>query len=216
LAYPPGERVLDPGRVAGVRSIYSGYVQFAAASTDLVLALPAARRNANAELLTSEDAGLRWTIRPVPTWDQNTCGLLGALALTAQGPRTFWLLCLGGAAAGSSAKGLLRSTNGGVTWNTISAATSPIKRPAPGAIPLEEPIALAAGSQKRLWLSLTNGLAESTDGGRRWVNVPRALDPGGVIDTFDSEHAWLLAPGAGLWRTTDGLNWRPDGPLNTG
>lgn len=86
-------------------------------------------------------------------------------------------------------------------------------------MPLAEPSALAAGSPTRLWLSLTNGLAESNDSGRQWTDVPHAFDPGGwstVIDVFDPEHAWVLAPGTGLWRTTDGLLWHADGPLNTG
>jgi hypothetical protein len=97
--------------------------------------------------------------------------------------------------------------------------TSLTRVPQPGSIPLAEPGALAAGSPKRLWLSLTNGLAESNDGGRRWTNVPRAFDPAGwgtVIDAATANDAWILAPGAGMWRTTDGLDWHPIRPLNDG
>jgi photosystem II stability/assembly factor-like uncharacterized protein len=192
-------------------------VRFAATSDDVMLALSEASARPSGELLSSHDAGLHWTKRRAPTWDHNKCD--NGAGLTAQAPHTFWLLCLGGAAAGSSTKGLMRSTNGGGTWRTVSAVTSLTQRPRGGSIPLEEPSALAAGSQTRVWLSLTNGLAESNDGGQRWMGVPRAFDPGGwstVIDVFDADHAWVLASGAGLWRTTDGLHWRADGSLNTG
>lgn len=192
-------------------------VHFAVASDEVMLALTEASARPSGELLSSQDGGEHWRTRRAPTWDHNGCD--NSAALAAQAPHTFWLLCLGGAAAGSSTKGLLRSIDGGGTWTTVSAVTSLTQRPLAGAIPLEAPSALAAGSQRRLWLSLTNGLAESNDGGRRWMGVPRAFDPGGwstVIDVFDADHAWVLASGAGLWRTTDGVHWRAIGPLNTG
>lgn len=37
-----------------------------------------------------------------------------------------------------------------------------------------------------------------------------------MIDVFDAERAWVLASGAGLWRTSDGVKWRADRPLNAG
>jgi photosystem II stability/assembly factor-like uncharacterized protein len=191
-------------------------VHFAIASDEVMLALTEASARPSGELLSSQDGGQHWTKRRAPTWDHSRCD--NGAELAAQAPHTFWLLCLGGAAAGSSTKGLLRSTDAGGTWTTVSAVTSLTRPPRAGAIPLAEPSALAAGSQTRLWLSLTNGLAESNDGGRRWMGVPRAFDPGGwstVIDVFDADHAWALASGAGLWRTTDGLHWRAIGPLNT-
>jgi hypothetical protein len=92
-----------------------------------------------------------------------------------------------------------------------------VARPGSGSIPLQEPSALAAGSDGRLWLSLTNGLAESDDGGHRWT-YPRIVNPYGwetMLNVLDANHAWLLAPGAGLWRTTDGLHWRAISSLNT-
>ena len=87
----------------------------------------------------------------------------------------------------------------------------------PDSIPAEEPSALATGSRTRLWMSLTNGLAESNDGGRRWT-FARIINPEGwstTLDVLDADHAWLLAAGAGLWRTTDGIHWHTIGPLNT-
>ena len=94
---------------------------------------------------------VRWTRQRAPTWDENKCD--NNAALTAHAPRTFWLLCLGGAAAGNSTKGLLRSTDAGRRWTTVSAARSLVARPAPGSITLEEPSALAAAwaGLRRTW-----------------------------------------------------------------
>jgi hypothetical protein len=42
----------------------------------------------------------------------------------------------------------------------------------------------------------------------------RDPDPQGAPGQFDvlsGTLAWMLAPGAGLWQTTDGITWHPDG-----
>jgi hypothetical protein len=187
-----------------------------ASDQSILLDLLPATRSATGELAISTDAGSTWRTRPDPTWDGHPC--MSAGDLTAAPPRTFWLLCLGGAAAGSSTKALLQSTNSGSTWRVVSAVTSLTERPSPGSIPLAEPGALAAGSAHRVWLSTTNGLVESDDGGGTWTEVSSAFDPGGwptVISILDARHAWILAPGAGLWSTTDGTHWKPAGPLHT-
>jgi hypothetical protein len=170
------------------------------------------------ELFTSRRAGPPWTMRPDPSWDHNTCDDGSQDILVAGPPHSFWLLCIANGAAGSSTKGLLQSTNAGLTWRAISAGPSLIKRPRPGSLPLEDPSELAVGSPTRLWLSLTNDLAESNDGGHHWTSVSGVVNTNGyatVLDVLSPSHAWLLAPGAGLWRTTDGLHWDPVGPLNT-
>lgn len=91
----------------------------------------------------------------------------------------------------------------------ISQVTSLTAPPRPGAITLQEPGAMAAGSPKRLWLAALNNLYESGDGGARWSRVP-GPDPQGSPASFDvlsPTRAWLLAAGQGLWRTTDGRHW---------
>jgi hypothetical protein len=212
-AHSPHDRWTRVG-LPRVTAIDPSLVLFAATGTNMIVgALPVGPRPVT-ELLTSRDAGRRWTTQRAPTWAHNPCNI--DAALTAHRPSTFWLLCLGDAAAGSSTKGLLRSTNAGRTWITVSAATSLTQFPPPGSVPLEEPSALAAGSRTRLWLSLTNGLAESSDGGRRWTNGG-IINPGGwptILDPVDASQAWMLAPGAGLWRTIDGLHWHAVGPQN--
>ena len=188
-----------------------------ASDRNIVIDLQNTRTRARGEMAISTSSGRNWRTRLDPVWDGRPC--TGAGDLTAAAPSTFWLLCLGGAAAGSSTKALLESSNSGRTWRTISAVTSLVRRPPRGSLPLAEPSALAAGSTGRVWLATTNGLTESHDGGRTWNNVPAASDPGGwptVFSVLDAKHAWLLAPGAGLWMTTDGEHWQPTGRLNTG
>jgi photosystem II stability/assembly factor-like uncharacterized protein len=187
-----------------------------ASGQSMLLDLLPATRSVTGEMAISTNGGSTWRTRPDPTWDGHSC--MSAGDLTAAPPRTFWLLCLGGAAAGSSTKALLRSTNSGGTWSAVSAVTSLTRKPPSDSIPLAEPSALAAGSAQRVWLSTTNWLAESDNAGRTWADVSSAFDPGGwptVISVLDATHAWLLAPGAGLWSTTDGAHWKPTGPLHT-
>lgn len=163
------------------------------------------------ELLFTLDGGRRWSPERDPTWDRFPCPATAAFAAAA--PRMWWLLCLGGAAAGSSTKGLLRSTDNGRTWTTVSQVTS-LLTPQPlnsTSISREEPDALAAGSSTRLWLAYENSMGESADGGVTWTGVPD-INPEGVAASFDvlsSTHAWLAVPGEGLWRTTDGSHWTP-------
>jgi photosystem II stability/assembly factor-like uncharacterized protein len=149
--------------------------------------------------------GNRVTERSDPVWMGQPCSPAG---LAAAG-RSWWLLCLGGAAAGSSEKALFRTTDRGKSWTVVSELTSLTAPPPPGAITPQEPDALAAGSPTRLWLAAENNLYESGDGGARWSRAP-GPDPQGSPASFDvlsPTHVWLLAAGQGLWRTTDGRHW---------
>jgi hypothetical protein len=157
------------------------------------------------DLVIVPGGGPRFTERADPGWMGQPCRAAG---LAAAG-RSWWLLCLGGAAAGSSEKALLRTTDGGRTWNVASQVTSLTARPQPGAITRQEPDAIAAGSPRRLWLAALNGLYESGDGGTQWSWVP-GPNPQGYPASFDvlsPTRAWLLAAGQGLWRTTDGRHF---------
>lgn len=186
-----------------------------ASGQNIILDLLTTGRHGRGEMAISTNGGSSWRTRPDPIWDRRPCPGVGDL--TAAPPSTFWLLCLGGAAAGSSTKALLESTNAGGTWSTVSAITSLVREPPSGSLPLAEPSALAAGSTQRVWLATTNGLAESDDGGRTWSDVPSAYEPAGwprTISVLNARHAWLLAAGAGLWSTTDGEHWKPTGPLH--
>lgn len=161
-------------------------------------------------LVVVSDRGQRFAERPDPTWMGRPC----QPAALAAARSSWWLLCLGGAGAGSSEKALFRTTDGGRRWTVVSQVTSLTAPPPPGVITLEEPDAIAAGSRARLWLAAQNNLYESGDSGARWERVP-GPDPQGypAFDVLSPTHAWLLAAGQGLWRTTDGRHWIALGPV---
>jgi photosystem II stability/assembly factor-like uncharacterized protein len=159
-------------------------------------------------LVSTGDAGRTWTVRAAPAGPSRLCTADSGFTTAAS---AWWLLCTGGAAAGSSTKALLRSTDGGRAWTTLSAVTSLDASPRPGSLATGDVQAIAAGSPAVLWLATISGVEQSTDAGVRWRPV-RGIDPQGALATFDLRSAtlaWLLAPGAGLWRTTDGTRWQP-------
>jgi len=168
-------------------------------------------------LASTVDGGARWTVRAAPAGPQNMChGDGDSRLLTAAGLRDWWLLCTGGAAAGSSAKALTRSVDAGQTW-TVAASVPNLAAPArPGSLARQDAVAIAAGSPEMLWLATPNTVTGSTDGGVTWSQS--LFNPQGTFGQFDvqfSTHAWLLAPDAGLWHTTDGTTWRPVGGTAT-
>jgi photosystem II stability/assembly factor-like uncharacterized protein len=166
------------------------------------------------ELLRSDDLGGRWHARPV-SWHGQPCD---SGSLVSAPPITAWLLCNTGAIGGSgnSDKILLGTTDGGKTWRTVSSVTL-TDPPRPGQLQRAEPVALAAGSPNRLWLTGDNDLTVSSDGGRRWGQVP-GVNPQQAPTTFDvldASHAWMLGLDSSLWRTTDGVSWHRVGPVHT-
>ena len=184
---------------------------------DILVGFTTVGRTSHGELLSSTEHGAHWRAREAPSWDHRRCNAGAGAMLAAAGPHSFWMLCLGNGAAGSSTKGLLRSTNAGATWTLLSAVRSLTRRQAPAGLPTSEPSSLQAGSSSRLWLSLTNGLSESTDAGRTWRTVRSAFDKGGqpsAISVLGPTHAWLLAASTGIWRTTNGRSWRKVGRLH--
>jgi photosystem II stability/assembly factor-like uncharacterized protein len=162
-------------------------------------------------LVVVSDRGQRFAERPDPTWMRQPC-LPAGLAAAGKG---WWLLCLGGAGAGSSEKALLHTTDGGRTWTIASQVTSLSAPPQPGAITREEPDALVAATPTRLWLAALNNLFVSDDAGARWSRIPGPNPQGypAAFDVLSPTHAWLLAAGQGLWRTTDGRHWIALGPV---
>jgi photosystem II stability/assembly factor-like uncharacterized protein len=163
--------------------------------------------NTSDEILTSADGGLNWRAVADPSWMGRPCQVAD---LASAGREGWWLICLGGAAAGSSTKALLHTTDAGRTWRIASQVKSLTEPWRPGSLGTGEPNAMAAGSPSRLWLCFQNSVAESDDAGRSWTGVP-GVNPQGnpaAFDVLSPTHAWLLATGQGLWRTTDGRRWR--------
>jgi hypothetical protein len=183
-------------------------------------------------LAGTADGGTHWSTRPLPAgwsrlcepdatgWLEPDADFIGSLVTA--GPDDWWLLCTGGATAGSYAEAaLFRSTDGGRTWTVVSAFASPSGAARPGALPAGDGMTIAAASPDLLWIATFNALSVSTDGGACWSMIPvNPLGASGQFDVLPGTAAWLLAPGAGLWQTTSGTTWRelgsPPPPGNGG
>jgi len=134
------------------------------------------------------------------------------VAVVATGRQQAWTLCVGGTAAGSSAKSLTRSTDGGLTWHVV-AEDRTLMANATHPVPTEDGAVLAVPSPYSLWFAGVNSLWGSSDGGRSWSRYAH-VDAGGagafaVFWFLASADGWLLLPGSGLWHTRDGRHWRP-------
>ncbi|HXL93848.1 MAG TPA: hypothetical protein VN969_33360 [Streptosporangiaceae bacterium] len=168
------------------------------------------------ELISSTDGGARWTSRSVPAAPDGICRHPG-LVLTATAPGELWVLCEDGQGMQKATQVLLRTGNDGRTWQVMSQILGPSSRP--GALPFEGPTAIAAFSPALLWIVGLNYIAYSTDAGRTW-SVLTTINPAEsypvTLDVQSPARAWLLAPGAGMWRTTDGLHWVQLGPYFPG
>ena len=162
-------------------------------------------------LASTTDGGARWTVRAAPAGPENMCHG-GSPLFTAAAPGNWWLLCTGGAAAGSSTKALMHSVDAGQIWTVAASVPSLVAPVRPGSLSRQDAVAIAAGSAEVLWLATPNTLAESTDGGVTWkqtlVNLQGTF---GQFDVLSSTHAWMLAPDAGLWQTADGTTWHSVG-----
>lgn len=190
-----------PAQVVGVQlAVLSGY----AAVVVMTGPQPA--------LLDTTDGGAHWSARTAPDGPPFRCGFGLAGSFTAAGLDDWWLLCPGGAAAGSSTKALWRSRDAGRTWTLVSAITSLGGPRQAGALPYQDGAVIAAAAPDRLWIVTPNTMSVSTDGGAFWsmilVNAQGAI---GQFDVLSGTVAWLLGPGTGLWQTTNGITWHPIG-----
>jgi photosystem II stability/assembly factor-like uncharacterized protein len=153
------------------------------------------------------DGGAHWTA-------VHACGSLdfSPVTLVATRARDFLVMCLGGAAAGSVLKALSRSTDGGRTWDPVAIDRGLGLPAADNPIPTAEGVILAVTSATRLWMMDVNMFYGSLDGGKRWFKVPRiGSDGAGSFASFSfisAADGWVLAPGSGLWRTTDESTWQ--------
>jgi photosystem II stability/assembly factor-like uncharacterized protein len=180
-----------------------------------------------ATLAFTPDGGSSWSTRAVPCADPFDLGAEIALSSTDD----LWLICGGQASAGSQAKALYRSSNGGLTWSLVAqtAAFAGASAPSPGVglLPLEGYVAPFSIGHKNLnvlsaslaWLFPTRGnVITTTDGGSSWNAVPGLEEenfgagaPGNLTFTSSTD-GWVAELGVGLWHTTDGTTWLPLGP----
>ena len=109
-----------------------------------------------------------------------------------------------------SVKTIERSGDGGRTW-TIVAADRSLSGTPPSPVPSPDGNVFAVPSVTTMWMATVNSLYGSRDGGKRWfwVHGP-SFDGNGAFASFSfvsAKDGWLLTPGSGLWRTTDGRTW---------
>jgi photosystem II stability/assembly factor-like uncharacterized protein len=156
--------------------------------------------------IITTDGGVRWS-------SVRTCAPSGfvAVSFATTGPRGLWAVCLGGGSMSSSLKSLVHSDDGGRTWSVVAVDRN-LKLGTPLPVPAEAGEILAVAEPGHLWMATVNLVFGSLDGGKKWFVVPGVgSDGGGTFASFSfvsGTHGWLLEPGRGLWRTTDGRTWR--------
>jgi len=175
-------------------------------------------------LVYTADAGRTWVGRADPC----PAAFGAGQQLAGSGTLDLWLVCGAEANAGSQAKELYRSEDGGRTWSLASAADAPVlsdgvSATAGAGLPLRGYVspyalghdALAVLTPTQAWLFPDrSGVFATTDGGGSWSEVASLVGAGFVGDGsgnvvfVDARHGWVCEAGTGLWRTTDGLHWQ--------
>ncbi len=170
------------------------------------------------------DAGHTWTARPDPCPSFFDFGE----QIAASGTNDLWVVCASQASAGSQAKALYRSSDGGAHWRLVASADAPVLSggrvlAAGGGLPVGGYVTpyslghenLAVLTPTTAWLFPDRSVVfETTDGGKTWgvvADLAKAgLEDGGSgnVVFVDATHGWVCEPGTALWRTTDGRNWQ--------
>lgn len=152
-------------------------------------------------LVRTADGGATWQALPDPCGPGTQFDPLASLDGS-----TVWMACGGEPGAGSEAKQIYTSTDGGLSWNLKASAG--LDPPSPGGLPGVGYVSeLALGSARTGFLALSRyGLAASGDGGATWRGLGAWDGAGGNFDALwfvDASHGWAAACD-GLHRTTDG------------
>jgi photosystem II stability/assembly factor-like uncharacterized protein len=170
------------------------------------------------------DGGRTWAFRPDPC----PAGFNFGQEVAASGTEDLWMVCASQPSAGSQAKALYRSSNGGQQWTLTAAANAPVlsgnvSLPVGGDLPVSGYVSpdslghenLAVLTPTRAWLFPDrSGVFTTTDGGHTWSAVSGLSRAGligggsGNVVFVDGDHGWVCEVGAGLWRTTDGSHWQ--------
>ncbi len=126
---------------------------------------------------------------------------------------TTWQTCIGGIAAGSSAKPLFRTLDGGHSWTLVSRTTfGATPEPGVGALPSGKGAsALAFQDVSDGWVGLDSpghNLYRTRDGGLSWTpaidDLPSAVAVMTIV--FTSANEGRVETSEGAWVTSDGGN----------
>jgi hypothetical protein len=192
------------------------FPQLGIASADAAVLLIAPYPAATAELVSTTDGGAHWTASPVPAGPDRMCARIGDGSLIATASASdWWLLCGAVMGMGEATQAVMRTEDGGRTWRVMAETPSMPTAAAPGSLPYGDPLAFQAFSPTLLWITSNNYVAFTRNAGRSWT-VVAAVNPQaapGLFDILTPSDAWLLAPGAALWHTTDGIHWTQAGPV---
>ncbi|HEY5026358.1 MAG TPA: sialidase family protein [Acidimicrobiales bacterium] len=179
-------------------------------------------------LTYTADGGQTWAARSDPCPSYFDFGE----QVAASGTSDLWVICASQASAGTQAKALYRSSDGGMKWDLAAAANAPVLTggavlPGAGGLPTEGYVTpYSLGHENLAVLTATDawlfpdrsGVYQTTDGGRTWGVVTGLSKAGlvaggtGNVVFADATHGWVCETGTGLWRTTDGRNWQRLGP----
>lgn len=201
--------------------------QLSTASTRAAVLLVTPSLTGPAELVSTTDGGARWTTRPVPPGPprpadavpggRTICAQPSTPLLATASARDWWLLCSAGIGMLKAYQVVLRTQDGGRTWQVIAQSLNLSEAAAPGALPIGSVLGFAAFSPSLLWITGNNYAAYSPNAGRTWTSAPDAVNPDsapGLFDILSPADAWLLAPGTGLWHTTDGIHLTQAGQMS--
>jgi len=179
-------------------------------------------------LTYTADGGRTWAARPDPCPSYFDTGE----QMAASGTDDLWFICASQASAGTQAKALYRSSDGGVQWTLTAAANAPVLTggtvlAAAGGLPTGGYVTpYSLGHENLAVLTATDawlfpdraGVYATTDGGRTW-GVVEGLSKAGLVAGgtgnvvfADATHGWVCETGTGLWRTTDARTWQRLGP----
>jgi photosystem II stability/assembly factor-like uncharacterized protein len=121
-------------------------------------------------VLSTRDGGKTWATRG------NPCPTAGMWPVSVSFPDELngWIACGGEGGAGTAAKAVIATTDGGRTWTVRAAVTLPGEPGTTGTIPFSDymaGIAMRADGVGMAWM-LRGTTVRTTDGGRTWKPMP--------------------------------------------
>jgi hypothetical protein len=204
----PGQPAIPAGEPAATALS----VAVVARTGQIVLALP----RGTGDRLIAQLPGRRWIALTEPCLALNGTDSprAGFEALAAAPGGGLGVVCGHGAGMMHASHSFWLSRDGGRTWRRR--ATDRAFGPDRSGLPFSAPTAIASPERSHFYLATASQVQASADGGRHWrpvvpANVPGNATAHGPFSFAGPRRGWLLLPGLGLLRTTNGRQWAPLG-----